>query len=146
MSFADDFRVMVVPRLKAATEAQGFLLGLDQTDFTDAHASVHVAASKRGAALLPDNVRADLDDWISASLLRESVKAEPRIDALAAEIEAAEIADPVRHYSGLAAASSDPARMKWVFAAISPEYRAYLLAERRRKHPIDFAQQNGALL
>ena len=34
--------------------------------------------------------------------------------------------DPVGYYSWLTAGCRDPDRMRWVFAAISPPYRAHL--------------------
>lgn len=132
MSFADDFKTMVGPRLNRAIAAQAFLLAADDdASYSDAMSAILDLARRYGASFLPGPLGEVLQEQIASALLKEIVRAEARVETLRAEIKAERAIDPVRHYEALAAASDDPDRMRWTFASISPEYRAFLLARRR---------------
>lgn len=145
MSFANDFHAVAAPRLGPPIKAQGFLLAADCVDFSDARRAVNDVAIQFGASYLPAPVLDDLLDWIAAALLREFAQAEPRVATIEAEIDAQREADPVAYYRDLAATCADPERMRWVFAAICPEYRAYLIATRKPQGR-DFTTWYGAQL
>ena len=130
MHFPAHFREHVVPKLRHDIAVQAFRLATDQTDYGGAYAEVFAVARHYGALRLPDWALTDLRDWISTELLAAIMAAERRIDALQAEIEAERASDPVGHYARLA--QSCMPGMQWIFAAISPEYRAHLIAEHRR--------------
>ena len=128
MAFADDFRAEVVPRLSAEMRFQALQIALDLTGWEDAASTVGAVARKGGSGLLGSDHQERLSDWIDRTLFREEIAAEARIADTEQRIEAAIASDPIAYYDGLAARTSDPARMKWVFAAICPEYRTYLIA------------------
>lgn len=136
-AFPTHFRDHVMPRLRQQVAVQAFLVACGSTSYAEGYDVVLAAARRYGALRLPERLRIDgrtvrplleLEDWISTSLLTGILQAEPRIAEIEAEIAAA---DPVAHYEELAAASRNPDQMRWTFAAINPEYRAYLQAVRR---------------
>lgn len=130
MAFADDFWDRAGPGIRAAAKSQAFLVAIGTDEFEDAYAVVHAIARAAGAGLLDEDQYEQMRSWIQDTLWTEFSAAEVRIAAIRGRSDAAMIADPVRYYAGLCARTSDPFRMQWVFAAICPEYRAYLIAAR----------------
>lgn len=131
MAFADDFRTCVLPRLREACRREGVFVACRLRDFADAHAAIWEEAAYLGALFLPEPVRADLEDWIGTTLLHAVLAAEQHNAVLGAELAEQLSRDPVTYYEELAEACREPERMRWVFAAISPEYRQHLIASRR---------------
>ena len=127
--FPIHYRQHVMPKLRQQIDLQAFLIACDTTTYSDAHAEVIGLAHRYGAGYLPDRLRDQLHDWISDNLLSAIMAAEPRVEAVEADIERRAATDPVTHYTELAAQCRPG--MEWVFAAISPEYRAHLQAVRR---------------
>jgi len=130
MAFVEDFWATTRPKLYAAAKTQAFLVAVGTDEFEDAFEAVCVIARTAGAGLLPAERYEGLMEWIRDTIWREFTSAEAHISVLQDRIDAAVTADPVRYYDGLASRTSDPDRMRWAFAAFSPEYRAYLLAGR----------------
>lgn len=126
-SFPDNFREHVTPKLREEIARQAIRLACDEIDWTAGFQAVLGMALRYGAIHLPDGIFYDLRDWIGSMLLDAASTTESAAD----EIERQAQVDPVSHYESLAASCSDPAAMRWVFAAISPEYRESLLAVRR---------------
>lgn len=130
MAFLDEFRATVVPALRVTARAQAFFVALDLIEWEDARATIREQARKSGAGLLSPDEQERLYGWITETLWGEHAAAEARIAAISERIDNAISADPVRYYAGLAARTSDPDHFQWVFAAVCPEYRAYLIAAR----------------
>ena len=99
----------------------------------EGHAAILATALHYGAGYLPSARFDELHDWIASALVEAITEAEPRVDAMDAEIERQTVEDPIAHYERLAAESREPEKMRWAFAAISPVYRAHLLAVRRAR-------------
>lgn len=127
MTFSENFREHVVPRLVAEIKQQATSLACDMIDWQDAFQAVFDVACRYGAMHLPDLILYDLREWIGSTLLDEVGNAE----IVAATIERHEQADPIGHYESLAASSANPDAMRWVFASISREYRNSLLSVKR---------------
>jgi len=124
MTFAEDFKREAAPRLRAVAKLHGTLHALGAESFSDAHAAVHAEASYLGAGFLPAENYDDLCEQITSAVLAETQAAETVADA----VEAGAVADPIAHYEDLARGDD---LLRWTFAAICPEYRAHLIAERR---------------
>lgn len=67
--FAAAFREIVVPDMRQLIRATAPCVAMCVMRWTEAHASIMHAASKRGASLLPDNVYDDFEDWVCTQLL-----------------------------------------------------------------------------
>jgi hypothetical protein len=126
-SFAENFREHVTPKLREEIAHQALQLACDTIDWQDAFQIVLDMALRYGAIHLRDDIFYDLRDWIGSMLLDAVGNAENAVG----EVERQAQANPIGHYESLAASCSDPDAMRWVFAAISPEYRKSLLAVRR---------------
>lgn len=70
-TFAATFRELVMPTLKRMCAAHALFVACELQDFCDAHTTVMREAERRGAAHLPDDLRAELDAWIASTILRE---------------------------------------------------------------------------
>lgn len=127
--FANHFRSHVTPRLRGMAERQAFLVAADAISFAEAVEAVLREAFSRGAGYLPSAIFDELLDWVYATVSQEIEKAEAACAEMDGESERRRQADPVAYYTDLNAQCSQP--MEWVFAAISPEYRAHLLAVKR---------------
>lgn len=123
--FANTFRTLVMPSLRERCRYYGILVSCDQIGLGEACDLVMDEARKRGATYLDSRKLTDLLDWTATRILTETDVA----DQNRAHIRAEEKADPVGYYTKLTAMCSNPERIKWIFASISPEYRAHLLAE-----------------
>ena len=120
-----------MPRLRIEVERQALLIDIGDATFADAHSAVMCTARSRGAVYLPTDRLDELDDWISSALLSAVDQAEARRLEICTDVERLRAADPVAYYERLAASCSKPDEMRWVFAALSPEYRRHLLAVRQ---------------
>lgn len=69
--FAIHFRQYVIPRLRRLATAEAFCVVRGAEDWSGAFDSLMAYARRYGAMYLPDYVFADLDDWMSATLLEE---------------------------------------------------------------------------
>jgi len=74
--FAADFRRHVTPILKREAARLGAELADDRLAFSDAMAELLSLAWKRGAGYLPEPLREELGDWLTATLLDETNLAE----------------------------------------------------------------------
>lgn len=131
MAIIDDFRESAVPRLREVAKAQAFFVALEIIDLDEARSVVNGEARKVGSALLSQRDQDRLFDWIANLLWSEAEKAGDRVAVLQSRAAAAEKVDPVRYYDGLAGRCTNPAAMRWTFAAISKPYREYLNRERQ---------------
>jgi hypothetical protein len=122
-----------MPKLRQQVAVQSFFIACGIVDYGEGHKAILATAMHYGAAYLPTARFDELRDWIASALVEGITDAEPRVDAMEAEIERQAIEDPVAHYESIAASSKEPEKMRWAFAAISPEYRAHLLAVRRAR-------------
>jgi len=129
--FAVHFRNHVTPRLRQQVALQAFLIACGSVTYGEGRAAIVAHAWRYGAGHLPAALFAELLDWISTALLEDILQAEPRVEAIEADNDRSVATDPVAHYTRLAAQCSNPDQMRWVFAAISPKYRAHLQAVRR---------------
>lgn len=127
MTFAAHYREHVVPKLRQQIALQSFFIACGTTSYEDGFAAVFEQARRYGAIHLPGRLCQELRDWIGAALTDGIIEVEPRIDAMEAANEAR---DPVLHYGELAGTDT---QLQWIFAAISPEYRAHLLAVNRAR-------------
>jgi len=126
MSFAEDFRERVWPRIRGEAKTQALFVVLGLAEFEDARAAVMKVARLGGMGLLPQDRYEQLEEAIPSLIWAEFTAAEVRIAGYHHTAEA----DPVAHYENLAGASEP---LRWAFAAVCPEYRAYLLAARRAR-------------
>jgi hypothetical protein len=132
MSFADDFKRHAAPRLRAVAKAHATFHALGDESFVDAHAAVHAEAAYLGAGFLPAENYDDLCDQITSLILNETDAAEISLAKSDETNAAALAADPVAYYEALVASSHRPDEaLRWAYASICPEYRAYLIAQRR---------------
>jgi hypothetical protein len=129
--FAQHYRARVVPRLRTEIQKVGALLALDVIDWNEAEGQVTKIADHYGARNLRGYAYDELLDWIAGRLLDAQIDAEASVEARSKALARREAADPVAYYGALAAACRDPDAVCWIFAAISPAYRAHLLAEAR---------------
>jgi len=126
-AFPLHFRDTVIPRLREEAARQGALVALEEAEFEDAASAVRWIATASGAGLLTVEQREQIYDRIPDLIWDAYLAATREIEVDQRQREA----DPVAHYEALAASCRDPEQMRWTFAAICPEYRAYLLAARR---------------
>jgi hypothetical protein len=126
MSFAQDFRERIIPRMRGEARKQAVLVAIGEIDFEDAAHAVRMVAINGGVGLLTVEQREAVFDPVPDLIWKEYEAALVR----QTEDEAALAADPVRYYEDLAVACREPEKMRWTFAAICPEYRAYLIAAR----------------
>lgn len=80
MSFADDFRREVMPRLRHAAKLNGLFVACGLESFTEAHTAIHTEACYLGAGFLSEQIYDDLSEWITSTLLAEIIAAEQRHD------------------------------------------------------------------
>lgn len=116
MTFPEAFRAHVVPRMRAMIRIQAIRVANGDAEFGEAVDAVMRRAIQSGASYLPTDVFNDLSDFVLVTLSNDIAQAE----AIGERVAAEEAADPVRHYTDLAA--GNPALQR-AFAAISPEYR-----------------------
>lgn len=91
MTFAAEYRRIVVPRLQRMARFQGLLIATGAQDFSDAFATIMREALRLGAAhLAPDNLP-DLEDAVTEWLLAAIDAVQPAWDA------AQRLADRVAH-------------------------------------------------
>lgn len=126
MAFPEDFKAVAVPALKAECVVQGRLVAMEIIDYDEAFDAVIALADKLGAWNLPENTLARLHDRMLAALTKAVADATPMVDTAKAELEPIRVRNPVGYYAKLASLCVRPDQMRWVFAAISPEYRASL--------------------
>lgn len=88
-AFAKAFRASVLPTLKVQARWHGSQVALDLWSFAHAYDTLLAAARKHGAVLLPDDLLADLEQFIADEILRALVEFEPSV------LEQREIADRV---------------------------------------------------
>lgn len=145
--FAVHFRDHVTPILRSTVKSQALAVAVGSIEFSDAVAAVWAVARSRGATFLSDGVVDELRDWILTNLsseVNDALAACPeQLDLIETADEPDEewkaryvvdlerLTDPVGHYERLASGCRETEIIRWVFAAISPEYRAHLLAVRR---------------
>ena len=122
--FAKVFRAHIIPRIKPEITRAGVRIAAGETQWGDAFDALLAFAGSRGAYHL---AKPNFNDFY-AGLERALIASVDAADADAAEIRA----DPVGHYTALAASCKDPERMEWVFASINPAYRAHLKAQYAR--------------
>lgn len=130
--FAEQFRQHVIPRLNQEIDRLGPQLALGLIDWETAERRITCIAARYGASHLRDRGYEELLDWIDKHLLTRQLKAEAAIEDAKEALALQCAIDPVGHYEWLTTGSKDPDRIRWAFAAISPEYRAHLLAQLRR--------------
>ncbi len=88
-TFAATFRELVMPGLRQRCRVQALFVTLDMETFAGAFAAVMRHASQRGASGLPDDLLAELADWIGTTILGFVDAFEPAAD------EARRVADKV---------------------------------------------------
>ena len=118
MSFADDFRAHVTPRLRVTVQIQGLYAGCGFIGFTEALSAISSEASYFGAGHLPPEIYDDLIDWMASALLARVVEVEAWLDEI----------DPFTSLGQAAAGCAHPELMRWVFASVDPAYRNHLRA------------------
>jgi hypothetical protein len=69
--FAHHFRQCVIPRLQRLATAEAFCVVRGAEDWSGAFDSLMAYAKRYGALHLAPDTFADLDDWLSATLLQE---------------------------------------------------------------------------
>ena len=79
--FANDFRALIVPRLRRVCLHHGLEVALGLTGFVDAEAAVWGEAWRLGASHLPEEQCLDLEDWVARTLLTAIGEHETRIAA-----------------------------------------------------------------
>lgn len=80
MTFPAHFREHVLPRLRRLVTAEAFCVVRGAQSWSEAFDGTMRYAQRYGALYLPPGVFADLDDWISATLLEEIVRQEAGAD------------------------------------------------------------------
>ena len=78
MSFAEQYRADVVPRLARIARVQGLFLACGLTGFDEAWGEVFAEARRLGALHLPEALRDDLMAWVTSTVLAETIEAENR--------------------------------------------------------------------
>ena len=93
MTFAADYRALVVPRLRHASRLAALRIACDGASFAPEEAAITALAYRLGAGRLPAGLRADLDEaignWLLADLgaaLAAWEAAEAVADGVAADI------------------------------------------------------------
>jgi hypothetical protein len=84
VSFAEDFREVVIPGLKSILRCRGFFLALGLVEFTEAYDEVMREAIRRGALFMCDADLLALEGWIARTLIKQCEEFEPAVAALAA--------------------------------------------------------------
>lgn len=99
MTFAAAFREHVQPDLKRLCRVQGLLVALERRSFAEAYEAVFADARRRGALMLPADLFAGLENWITCSILAAETEFRPSVeeyralaDRVAADIERCEAA------------------------------------------------------
>ena len=95
MTFAADYRALVVPRLQHAARLHAIAIVTEDTTFGDAMLALLAMAYRLGAGRLTDDIRLDLHDAIAAWLLEAVEAVLPEWDA-AQERAARVAADIIR--------------------------------------------------
>jgi hypothetical protein len=115
--------------MAAEVPRQAWLVAADATSFRAGMAAIWAVGRHYGASHLSPDLLTDLDEWIAETLLAAIPRAEADIAARQAVLAELRGENPVRYYARLAGGDEG---LQWAFAAISPPYRASLLAARRR--------------
>lgn len=79
MTFAATFREIVVPALKRRIEQHALMVACEITEFDDFCHEIMDEAYRRGANQLPDHILAELDAWVSSTILREMWRYVPAV-------------------------------------------------------------------
>lgn len=77
--FAQTFRALVVPDLKRRIEQHALMVACEITEFDDFYHDIMSQAYARGAHCLPDHILAELDAWVSSTILREMWRYVPAV-------------------------------------------------------------------
>ena len=78
MAFAADFRFNIIPRLNHLTRVHGLFVACGLDGFDEAWQEIYAEARRCGANHLSDAVQDDLREWITTTLLTQTVAAERR--------------------------------------------------------------------
>ena len=82
--FVDHFDRLVTPQLERLCIAQAYLVQCNVSTYGEAMASLWRYAWTRGAGFIPDDVQAELRDWLASTLI-EHITAPPKEGLLTPE-------------------------------------------------------------
>jgi hypothetical protein len=128
MSFAEDFRDQVIPRMRLEARVQGLLVAAGEIEFGDAKYAVTMIAVRAGLGLLSPEAQERVTDRVP-DLLWDAHEAGLKT-ILADERKRRD--DPIGYFESAAAKCRDPEKMRWVFAAMCPAYRKHLVGRMRK--------------
>ena len=76
--FSNHFAEHIIPRLQNLIRAEAVCVARHVEDYGGAFAAVMAYANRYGASHLPDEIHADLEDWVSSELAEQIMRAEER--------------------------------------------------------------------
>lgn len=115
MSYAEDYRREVRPRLQRTINLQAFLVAAGVISFLEGDTAAYEEAAYLGSARLAPDIQDDLHDWIASRFMHALIAAEARVSV---------------HLTTLTVADYDhlPPDLQWAVASADPDYRAALQA------------------
>ncbi len=87
IGFADLFKAQAIPRITPKIRSAGANVGLGLVDLAAANGTIMVELVQLGAAMLPEGIMADLEDWVLTEL---AARAYVVLDAVENEYDRAE--------------------------------------------------------